>query len=151
MPDASQPALTIDQLQRLSNDAEATRRELASVVASLAGSEEQAQWACEALENCGQPPVSALAVLATYTGHPDELVASWACKLLGRLGTAAGPAEKELVSALHRQSQPLVREEAARALGELQNLSAASRDALAAAATEGSPRLKRLATASLGG
>lgn len=150
MPNATVPGLTIEQLRSLANDAEQTQRQLKSVLASLAGSAEEAQWAGEALENCGVPQPEATASLATLANHPDELVASWACKLLARIGVAASQAEEALVTALTRHNGQLVREEAARALGELENLSAATRAALMTAAAQGGPRLKRLANASLG-
>ena len=151
MPNATESGLKIEQLKRLSNDALQTHRQLESVLWSLAGTDEEAQWASEALENCGAPANTAVASLVPFTQHPSELVASWACKLLGRLGPAASGAEEQLIAALSQRSEQLVREEAARALGELGNPSDAARAALTAAASHGGPRLKRLATASLGG
>ena len=142
--------LKVDQLQRMANDSAETVRHIASVLQSLAGSDEEAQWASEALENCGSPAAADVGTIACFVKHPAELVASWACKLLSRLGAQASMAESELVAALACRQEVLVREEAARALGELNRLSESARAALTTAAQNGSPRLKRLATASLG-
>jgi HEAT repeats len=143
--------LTIDQLRSLANAPQQTLAQIVAVLQALSGSVEAAQWAGEALENCGVPPASAAVSIAQHTEHPDELVASWACKLLARLGRDGATAEKQLVCALTTRQELLVREEAARALGQLGTLSESARTALTAAAQQGGPRLKRLATASLGG
>ena len=143
--------LKVDQLQRVANDPAETLRQIRSVLSSLVGSEEEAQWANEALENCGPPTADFVPTIADFLKHPAELVASWACKLLARVGYAASTAEPDLVAVLNCRHEELVREEAARALGELENLSEAARNALTTAAQTGGPRLKRLATASLGG
>ena len=151
MLQATASALTVERLKLLANDAEQTHAHIEAVLSSLEGSEEQAQWASEALENCGVPPRSSVHCLAALTRHRSELVAFWACKLLARLGHAASVSEEQLVVALAQRPENSVREEAARALGELGSLSEAARTALATAAAHGSPRLKRLAAASLGG
>ena len=117
---------------------------------ALAGSDEQVQWACEALENCGEPQPEVLATIAPLISHPDELVASWACKLVARAGSEASWTESILTEALSARTEESVREEAARALGRIGATSTAAHEALAAAARQGGPRLKRLATASLG-
>ena len=148
---ATASRLNVHQLQQVANDPTETLRQLPSVLLSLAGSEEEAGWASEALENCGPPTAAQVPIIAAFVKHPAELVASWACKLLARIGHGASPAESELVSVLNSRSEQLVREEAARALGQLDCLSDAARTALTTAAQKGGPRLKRLATASLGG
>jgi hypothetical protein len=175
MHKAAVSELTVEQLQSLANEPAKTFARIESILHALSGSEEQAQWANEALENCGKPPSDVLTVIAPLTRHPSELVASWACKLLARAGCEAHWTEPFLVEALAAQkddaagegviavdaqqsdftredtSQDIVREEAARALGQIGATSIAAREALAAAARHGSPRLKRLAIASLGG
>ena len=150
-PTATQSPLKVEQLQQLANDPAATRSLIDSVLLALAGTDEEAQWASEALENCGTPSVATLPVLTSHIKHPAELIASWSCKLLARIGHEASAAEPLLVEALVCRTEELVREEAARALGQLGNLSTAARTALTTASITGGPRLKRLATASLGG
>ncbi len=81
--------------------------------------------------------------------HDDALVVSWTCKLLTRMEQSASSAQPHLVEILMNHSDQLVREEAARALGVQAELSSAARSALEQAATDGGPRLKRLATAAL--
>ena len=151
MPNVTASGLKIEQLRLLANDAQQTHRQLEAVLCSLAGSDEEAQWASEALENCGAAPLETVPAVASFVQHADELVASWACKLLARQGTGAQSAQAQLVAALTQDSRELVREEAARALGQVGNHTEAARAALMTAAAQGSPRLKRLATASLGG
>lgn len=143
--------LTVKQLQLLANQPAETWARLEEVLCALAGAEEEAQWACEALENCGPPPSDSLRVAGPLIGHPNELVASWACKLVARASVEAHWAEPFLIEALSAHRPKLVREEAARALGSVGPTSVAAREALTVAALEGGPRLKRLATASLGG
>lgn len=150
MASACRDPLTVESLQRLANDSDQTLKQLASVLNSLDGNEEQAQWASEALENCGSPAPSDMGLLIEATAHPSELVASWACILLARLGSAATAAESCLAKAVETRTESIVREEAARALGTLGTLSATTRNILTTAAAQGSPRLKRLATAALG-
>ena len=151
MSNAIDSGLKVEQLQLLANDVDQTHRQLESVLSSLAGTEEEAQWANEALENCGAPPVATVQTLTRLLSHSDELIASWACKLLGRQGAAATSAQSQLVDTLSADGRELVREEAARALGQMGNLSEAAQAALTNAAAHGGPRLKRLAAASLGG
>ena len=67
------------------------------------------------------------------------------------MGTGAAESEAALIAALHGRTENLVREESARALGEIGPLSDAARTALTQAAHHGTPRLQRLAAASLGG
>lgn len=133
----------------MANEPTATLAQIGSVLHALTGSEEQAQWASEALENCGEPHAEALATIAPLIKHPDELVANWACKLVARSGPEASWTEPFLTEALSARTEESVREEAARALGQIGATSAAAHEALAAAARQGGPRLKRLATASL--
>lgn len=143
--------LTVEQLQRLANEPAEAAARLAAVLHALTGSDEEIQWASETLENCGQPPSHRLAAIAELTRHPAELVAAWACKLIARSGPEACWTEPFLTAALSARTEKSVREEAARALGRIGARSVAAREALATAARQGGPRLKRLATASLSG
>lgn len=150
MASATATELSIDQLRELANDTDATLAQLPSVLLSLPGDdEERMQWACEALENCGVPAASQLNQLLPFLKHPDDLVVSWTCKLLARLEQAAAAAQPGLVEVLKCHGDQFVREEAAQALGLLAELSPAARSALEQAATDGGPRLKRIATAAL--
>ena len=151
MSPATVTELSLDQLRQLANDPESTMAQLTSVLLSLSGQdEERVQWACEALENCGVPSAQQVGQLVPLLKHSDALVVSWTCKLLTRIGHAAQPAQSSLVELLSGHCDPLVREEAARALGAMAELTSAARSALEQAATDGGPRLKRLATAALG-
>lgn len=151
MPPATESLLSIDQLRGLANEPDAARSQLEALLTSLCVSDEHAQWACEALENCGAPHASALCVLVPLANHDSPLVATWACKLLARMGAEARSAQGELTRVLQSRTEEHVREEAAYALGQFGELSAATHAALADAAIHGGPRLKRLATAALGG
>jgi len=150
MASTTKGALAVESLQALANDSAQTLQQLENVLDSLAGSDEQAQWAAEALENCEAPAASQCGLLIEATAHPSELVASWACILLARLGSAATAAEKPLAQAVQSRTETLVREEAARALGTLGALSPTTREILSTAAAQGSPRLKRFAVTALG-
>jgi hypothetical protein len=70
---------------------------------------------------------------------------------LARLGSDARSVAALVTHVLATRREETVREEAARALGQFGEISAATRAALTDAALHGGPRLKRLATASLGG
>lgn len=150
MAHATATELSIDQLRDLANDPEQTLAQLASVLSSLTGdNEERVQWACEALENCGVPEPAQVAGLVCFLKHADSVVVSWACKLLARMEDESAPAQPALVELLRSHDDQLVREEAARALGVQAELSAAARGVLEQAAMDGGPRLKRIATAAL--
>lgn len=152
MPGATTSStLSIAQLQLCANDAQQTWKQLDSVLNALSVSEESAQWASEALENCGNPLPGSATTIVAQLSNPDQLIASWACKLLARMGAGAAAYETALVAALEGRTETLVREESARALGEIGQLSDTARNALTLAAKHGSPRLQRLAAASLGG
>lgn len=150
MASATATALSIEQLRELANAPATTLAKLSSVLCSLAGDDEdRVQWACEALENCGVPEQTHVNELLPMLKHDDALVVSWTCKLLARMEQSSAPAQPALVELLRCHSDQLVREEAARALGVQADLSSAARSALEQAATDGGPRLKRLATAAL--
>lgn len=150
MAPATANELSIDQLRQLANDPQATLAQLPAVLISLScQDEERIQWASEALENCGVPSTLQVNELISMLKHNDALVASWTCKLLARMEQFASAAQPQLVELLISHSDQLVREEAARALGVQAELSSAARSALEQAATDGGPRLKRLATAAL--
>lgn len=150
MAPATATELSIEQLRQLANDSSATLAQLTAVLISLSSpDEERIQWASEALENCGVPSTSQLNDMMQMLKHDDALVASWTCKLLARIEQSASAAQPQLVELLKSHSDQLVREEAARALGVQAELSSAARSALEQAATDGGPRLKRLATAAL--
>lgn len=151
MSQVTETRLSLEQLRELANEPEAARAQLEALLMSLKCSDEHIQWACEALENCGQPHTTSLALLMQLVDHSNVLIATWACKLLARLGSDAQAAQSQLACAVSTRREEVLREEAARALGQLAELSAASRAALQDAAIHGGPRLKRLATASLGG
>ncbi len=142
--------LSVEQLRELANESERTLAQLPSVLLSLVGDdEERVQWASEALENCGAPKATQLNELLPFLKHDDRLVLSWSCKLIARMGRSASAAQGLLVDLLSGHKDTLVREEAARALGEQSELNSAARSALEQAAMDGGPRLKRLATAAL--
>lgn len=142
--------LTVEHLQRMAGEPAETLSRIDAVLHALTGSDEEAQWASEALENCGKPTSDSLAAIAPLIQHPAELVASWACKLVARSESEAAWMEPFLIEALSARTEEIVREEAARALGRIGANSVAAHEALQAAARSGGPRLKRLATVSLG-
>ncbi len=141
--------LTLDELKQLATAPEQALEKLSALLSSLSQSEEVTQWAIEALENCGVPAAHQTSILIAHLKSEDEIVAAWSCKLLARMNTAATSAQAELIKALSRK-ELLVKEEAARALGEIGSLTPMAREALQAVAETDSPRLKRLALASLG-
>lgn len=151
MNSLTESILSIDQLKDWANVPEQTLAHLVQVLISLSGEDEVCQWAIEALENCGVPSRELTSTIAKLVTHQDELIASWCCKLLARQGLDGAAAEPALIRALTTRSEALVREEAARALGQIGSVSKEARAALMSAAQNGGPRLNRLATASLGG
>ncbi len=144
--------LSVVQLRALANSPDETLTQLVAVLHQLASDDEETiQWASESLENCGAPRPEHLTALSEGLRSSSPLVATWSCKLLARMGTEAQGAQSQLAYALASNENMLVREEAARAIGLVGPISPAARATLEKAASEGSPRLKRLATAALGG
>ncbi len=107
------------------------------------------EWAVEALEMLGPPPVEAQPQLTELVDSSMPLQAYWAVTLLGRLGALAKSSQPALVSVLTTSPDPATRERAAWALGEIGASSNDARAALEKAAKSGEPRLARLATTAL--
>lgn len=132
-------------LQQWANDPAAATAHVTELLECLRGEGSSIDWATEALENCGPPSTAHLAALQVSAGdaHPD--VSSWACRLIGRMGADASPAEATLVSVLTQHASAETRRQSALALSKLDKLSAESLSALQQAAHSTDARLARAA------
>ncbi len=139
-----------DALQAWANSPDTARSNLPSIFSCLSAEESRAEWAAEALENCGKPLETDIAFLAEATMTTEGDVAFWACKLLGRLGVVANDSQSALCSVLlSEQTSAASRHQAAIALGVIGKLNAMSREALQKASESKDPRLARLSIQSL--
>lgn len=145
-PDVAERAAAAESLCHAGPDAAPAVLEL---VQACADDETVAEWATAALEELGAPPTESLEPLTKLASDSKSPVAYWAVTLLGRLGPAAIGSEKVLAALLHDSPDAAVQERAAWALGEIGAKSAAALAALNRAAQSTSPRLARLAKASL--
>ena len=119
-----------------------------------------AMAAAEALEMLGAPPLNLLGQLLELAqsattkpidprGTTEGETAYWAVTLIGRLGPAAAPATDCLTKILTQSAYLPVRERAAWAIARIGTAAASATSALRQAASNGPPRLKRLATQAL--
>ena len=133
-----------EELSYLSEDAAPAAVALIGV---LNDNETTHEWAVSALEDLGPPPVEVLPALCELL-TADEDAGYWAATLLGRLEEDAASAVPALVEAL--KSAPMaVRQRAAWALGNIGPDANVALSALEAAASDGDPRLSRLATSAI--
>lgn len=143
-------ALTADLLQAWSNDPESARSNLRTIFSGLKADESMSEWAAEALENCGPPLESDLDFLIHLTQDQEDDVGCWACKLIGRLGAKANTFQESLAVVVASEKNGLaLRQQAALTLASIGTLTAASREALLAAARSHDPRLARIAIQAL--
>lgn len=121
----------------------------------LAGHEDESlrEWVAGALEELGPPravDVPALADLLVAAPPLADDVAWWAATLLGRLGPPAAAAAPALAQCLSTHAAINVRQQVARALGQIGADLPEALTALADAARSTDPRLARLAAEALG-
>lgn len=143
--DLAQRRLACQRLAELGEEA----RPAAVALAAATAEPELVEWAAEALENLGPPPVDAIAPLRQQLTHASADVGYWAATLLGRLRADAAAASGALAQALQASPHASVRQRAAWALGELGPAAAAAAPALEQAAQSDDPRLARLAQGAL--
>ncbi|MFO0914284.1 MAG: hypothetical protein U0795_15095 [Pirellulales bacterium] len=94
---SEKPNATVDRLRELAGDPAAASAEYALLLDSLTSdSESVREWAVAALEDCGSPPMDAIASLTGRLATVGEDQLYWTATLLGRLG----PAAKSAVDAL---------------------------------------------------
>jgi len=132
-----------EELARLGPTAKVAALDLARACADA--DREVREWVVAALEEIGPPPVADLNDLVELlpTGPPD--VSYWAATLLGRLGAEGARAVPPLISTLEGNSDIIVRQRAAWALGKIGRPASAGLPALKAAVASGQPRLAKLA------
>lgn len=136
--------------ERLARLGEAAAPAAAALVLACGDADEQVrEQAVAALEDLGPPPPAATGRLIELVSNRDPLVAYWAVTLLGRAGEGAATAVSALTKCLGSPADLSVRQRAAWALGKIGPAAVAARDALAAAASSGDPRLERLAAEAL--
>jgi HEAT repeat protein len=119
------------------------------LVQACADDETVSEWAAAALEEFGPPPAEFRDPLTRIAATGAASSVYWAVTMLGRLGPAGIASEQAIVSLLQDSPDAAVQERAAWALGEMGAKSAAALTALNDALNAPSPRLARLAKASL--
>jgi hypothetical protein len=144
-------SLTTEVLRAWSNDPDAARSNLRSILGALKADDTVSEWAHEALENSGAPLESDLDFLAQIARDQDSDTAYWACKLLHRMGSRANAQQESLVAVLESETAQLaVRQQAALALSSIGPLTESSRNALKNTSRSNDARLARLSTQALG-
>ncbi len=144
------PPLTLEEVQRLAGDPEAAARQaLALLLTLLAEDEELRAWTNDALQTIASPPDELANTLCQHCEHASPVVASWSCKLLGRLGGSNAKHQSALAGTLAKHPNTGVRQQAALALSEMGELTPTSLEALRQASVSDDARLQRIATSTL--
>lgn len=142
----STSGLSIEQLRQLASDPSQSRSRLIPLLNELRADDDEVKgWVNDCLTLVEALPSSLAPQLSTYCSDTHVAVASWACKLLGRLGHDGSAWQDVLVNALTNHESTAVKQAAAAALANIQGLSAATLQALRLAAQTDDARLKRLA------
>ncbi len=134
--------------QQLASMQEQAQPAAVALVEACAVQGDMHEWVVAALESLGPPAAGDLDSLSRLLQSADLDTAYWAATLLGRLGNDGAAAVDALTKALANHAQTAVRERAAWALGEIGPAAGSARAALQAASS-GSSRLARLASAAL--
>lgn len=141
--------MTISELQALSTSQAVTGEELRSLLATLASDEEELRaYAGDCLEQLAHLRIEDVDLLSQVCLDRNPVVASWACKMLGRGGADV---QRPLATALSQHASTAVKQQAALALQRVSPLTAESCTALENAAQDADPRLQRLAQQALKG
>lgn len=112
--------------------------------------EETRAWACEALESLVVPEPSDLAELTQLLRETnDGDIEYWSATMIGRLGSAAGPATGALANCLLDSACLAARERAAWALSEIGPPARGAVNALLQIGPDDPPRLQRLAASAI--
>lgn len=125
--------------------------QLEQLFATLRSSDEEVRaWTSDILQGVSAPPEELVPQLQIFTTDHAPAIAGWACKLLSRTQHTSSASISALKNALSNYPELSVRELAAMALGNCQEISSDALLALkqAASATE-YPRLARLASAAI--
>lgn len=97
---ATESIPSIEALQAWAKNPIAAFDHLSELLACLSRDSEEADWATEALENCGIPPVEALDLLLASLRSKSPDVVYWSCKLIGRMQRSDRKIEDSLVPLL---------------------------------------------------
>ena len=139
-------SIPLNRLQELVNDPVAANQHLVAIVLTMLDENEEVRaWASDVLSTVEDPTVDAANQLAELTRHVNAPVAGWACKLLGKMGSAGTKHQNMICVALKTHPEIAVRELAALALKTIPNLNQETLDTLQVAATSTDSRLSRLA------
>lgn len=143
---AADPAVRIaaaERLMRLGPEAQAAAVALAQAACDQDEGVREAVIA--AVEELGPPSSADAPALAKLLGNPSSDVGYWAATLLGRLAIEAADTVTGLATAVTTAADPVVRQRAAWALGQVGPAAAPALDVLRQAADSDDPRLQRLA------
>jgi hypothetical protein len=111
----------IDAIRELAGMEEAANWAAVTLLECCASDhQELREWAVAALEQLGRPPQESFEEICRLTASSDELVAYWACTLLGRLERDAQPALECLTSLVTCASSSAVQRRAAWAVKRIQ-------------------------------
>ena len=143
-------SLGLASLQEISRNPHLAASQVMALLSTLRTADEELRaWAADCLQLVTRPPQDVVPQLALACSDACPPVAVWACILLGRLGEQALPWQDALVVALQQHDSLTVRQQAARALGQITGIGAAALAALEQATACNDPRLQRLATQAL--
>lgn len=142
--------LQLDEIRGLANDPHAAATRITELLDAIdvATDDEIQSWLCECFENVDVAEVEISAV-ARYCLQDHAASALWACKLIGRNADHAAKYQDALTKALNGHSDLGVRQQAAYSLRSAAPFKDETKSALAKAAQESDPRLKRLAAKAL--
>lgn len=144
MPSEPAQILPLATLQQLAMEPEQSQSRMMSILGSLASDDEEVRaYASDCLEQIEAPDPEMLTQLASHCSERTPSVANWACKLLGRIGSAA--CQAPLIAALKEHESIGVRQQAALALTKITDLQPEAIEALKEAALSDDRRLQRIA------
>ena len=139
--------LSVKEIRLLINDPSEVEAEIESLLITMASQDEEVcAWASDALHGVGYVPEEIADVISDYCLHDVAPVASWACKLIAKLGTQAKMYQNAVAEALATHPSVAVRQQAAVALGKIPGLTIETFEKLEVAAASEDPRLSRLAS-----
>lgn len=142
--------LDLEQVKKLaSNPVDAAESAVALIECLSCDDEEIRAWTSDALQAIEQVPDVLGSTLAERTMHALGPVASWSCRLLGKLGPAATGYQAALARALNEHENLGVKQQAVVALSHIPTLDATTIKAVEQAAEHADPRLSRLAKQTL--
>lgn len=137
--------LRIEQLRQIASDPSQARAHAMQLLRALrTDDDEVAGWVNDCLQLVEELPSDLVPELSSYCTDSNVAIASWACKLIGRLGDDASVWQDVLADALTNHPSTAVKQAAAAALANTPGLSAATLQAVTLASQTDDARLKRL-------